>query len=106
MSLIKNLLNGLKNIHNLKVQIYFFFLISYEIYLLILYNIQNKGGSMNEINKRLDEILESSIIIDTLSHGPLVWSDDILKANDEMLAQNMNPWDIIPILILQYRGRC
>jgi len=57
---------------------------------------------MNEINNRLDEILESSIIIDTLSHGPLLWSDDILKANDEMLAQGMNPWDIIPILILQY----
>ncbi len=57
---------------------------------------------MNEINKRLDEILESSIIIDTLSHGPLLWSDDILKANDEMLAQDMNPWDVIPILILKY----
>lgn len=31
---------------------------------------------MNEINDRLNEILESSIIIDTLSHGPLLWSDD------------------------------
>ena len=57
---------------------------------------------MNEINNRLNEILESSIIIDTLSHGPLIWSDDILKANDEMLAQDKNPWDIIPILILKF----
>ena len=57
---------------------------------------------MNEINKRLDEILESSIIIDTLSHGPLLWSDDLIKANDEMLAREMNPWDVIPILVLQF----
>ena len=57
---------------------------------------------MNEINDRLNKILESSIIIDTLSHGPLIWSDDILKANDEMLAQDKNPWDIIPILILKF----
>ena len=57
---------------------------------------------MNDIDDRLNEILETSIIIDTLSHGPLLWSDDILKANDEMLAQDMNPWDIIPILILKF----
>jgi hypothetical protein len=58
MSLIKNLLNGLKNVHNLKVQIYFFFLISYEIYLLILYNIQNKGGSMNEGINKIGEFIK------------------------------------------------
>jgi membrane dipeptidase len=57
---------------------------------------------MNEINNRLNEILESSIIIDTLSHGPLLWSDDLIKACDEMLAREMNPWDVIPILILQF----
>jgi len=57
---------------------------------------------MSEINDRLNEILDSSIIIDTLSHGPLLWSDDLIKANDEMLAQEMNPWDIIPILALQF----
>jgi hypothetical protein len=57
---------------------------------------------MNEINNRLNEILESSIIIDTLSHGPLLWSDDLIKACDEMLAQEMNPWDVIPILALQF----
>ena len=57
---------------------------------------------MNEINNRLNEILESSIIIDTLSHGPLLWSDDLIKACDEMLAQEMNPWDVIPILTLQF----
>ena len=57
---------------------------------------------MSEINDRINEILDSSIIIDTLSHGPLLWSDDLIKANDEMLAQEMNPWDIIPILALQF----
>ncbi len=57
---------------------------------------------MNEINNRLNEILESSIIIDTLSHGPLLWSDDLIKACDEMLAQGMNPWDVIPILATMF----
>ena len=51
---------------------------------------------------RLKEIVNSNIIIDTLSHGPLPWSKDLIAACDEMLAKDMNPWDIIPILIIKF----
>jgi len=51
---------------------------------------------------RLKEILNSNIIIDTLSHGPLPWSKDLIAACDEMLARDMNPWDVIPILVVKF----
>ena len=51
---------------------------------------------------RLKEILNSNIIIDTLSHGPLPWSKDLIAACDEMLARDMNPWDIIPIIVVKF----
>jgi membrane dipeptidase len=54
------------------------------------------------MDDRVKEILSSNIIIDTLSHGPLPWSDDLVKACDEMLAQDMNPWDVIPKLVMKF----
>jgi membrane dipeptidase len=57
---------------------------------------------MIKMNERVNEILSSNIIIDTLSHGPLPWSDDLIKACDEMLAKDMNPWDIIPQLVIKF----
>jgi membrane dipeptidase len=51
---------------------------------------------------RLNEILNSNVIIDTLSHGPLPWSKDLISACDEMIAKDMNPWDIIPILVVKF----
>lgn len=54
------------------------------------------------MDERLKEILSSNIIIDTLSHGPLPWTDDLVAACDEMLAQDMNPWDIIPELVIKF----
>ena len=54
------------------------------------------------MNDRVNEILSSNIIIDTLSHGPLPWSDDLIAACDEMLARDMNPWDVIPELVIKF----
>ena len=54
---------------------------------------------MNNVKNRLNDLLKSSIIIDSLSHGPLIWSDDLKAAVDEMLAAEINPWDIIPDII-------
>jgi len=54
------------------------------------------------MDERLKEILSSNIIIDTLSHGPLPWTDDLVAACDEMLTQDMNPWDIIPELVIKF----
>lgn len=50
---------------------------------------------------RKKEILESSIIIDSLSHGPLPWSDDIVATCNEMLALEIGPWKIVQDLILK-----
>ncbi len=57
---------------------------------------------MNDVKERRKEILESSIIIDSLSHGPLPWSEDLVKTSDDMLALEMNPWDIIPKIFMQF----
>lgn len=57
---------------------------------------------MNDVKERREKILESSLIIDSLSHGPLPWSDDLVAASDEMLALGMNPWDIIPKIVLHF----
>ena len=51
---------------------------------------------------RVENILKSNIIIDTLSHGPLTWSDDLVAECDQMLAQGMNPWEVIPILVVKF----
>jgi len=57
---------------------------------------------MNEVSDRVNKILESSIIIDSLTHGPLLITEDLIKSSNEMLALEMNIWDILPDLILQY----
>jgi membrane dipeptidase len=54
------------------------------------------------MDNHVKEILSSNIIIDTLSHGPLPWSDDLVAACDEMLARDMNPWDVIPELVIKF----
>ncbi|MFW9937906.1 MAG: dipeptidase [Candidatus Thorarchaeota archaeon] len=54
------------------------------------------------MDDHVKEILSSNIIIDTLSHGPLPWSDDLVAACDEMLARDMNPWDVIPELVIKF----
>lgn len=51
---------------------------------------------------RVKNILKSNVIIDTLSHGPLPWSDDLVAECDRMLAEGMNPWDVIPILVVKF----
>jgi len=38
--------------------------------------------------------LESNIIIDTLSHGPILWTDEFINASKEMLALDINPFKI------------
>jgi len=57
---------------------------------------------MNEKKERVDKLIESSIIIDSLSHGPIIWTEDLVKASDEMLALEMNPWEIVPELIMRF----
>jgi len=39
---------------------------------------------MSNINDKVREILESNIIIDTLSHGPILWTDGY---NDQEIAK-------------------
>jgi len=57
---------------------------------------------MSEFEKKVKEIIESLIICDSLSHGPIPWTEDLLKYSDDMIDEGMNPWDIIPKLVLKY----
>ncbi len=57
---------------------------------------------MNKINDKIHEILESSIVIDSLSHGPILWTDDLKAAITEMLLKDMDPWRIVQDIILLF----
>jgi len=57
---------------------------------------------MNEIETELKDILDSSVIIDSLSHGPMPWSEDLVKFSDDMIAKGINPWDIIPKILTKF----
>ncbi len=57
---------------------------------------------MSEKEDRTAKLMESSIIIDSLSHGPIPWTEDLVKASDEMLALEMNPWEIVPELMIKF----
>ncbi len=57
---------------------------------------------MSKISDKAQEILDSNIIIDTLSHGPILWTDEFIKASQEMLALNINPFKIGQDLIFEF----
>lgn len=56
---------------------------------------------MRELNQRVEKILNSNTIVDTLSHGPLTWDEELVAYNDKMLEEGMNAWDIVPKLVLK-----
>lgn len=53
----------------------------------------------NNKNKAIN-IMSSTPIIDSLSHGPMLWSQDLIEESNKMLAQNIDPWKIVQDLIL------
>jgi len=57
---------------------------------------------MNEISDRTKEIIESSIVIDSLSHGPLVWTEDLVATSEKMLALGTPPWKIVQELVILF----
>ena len=57
---------------------------------------------MDEVNDKTQEILESSIIVDSLSHGPILWTDDLNAVITEMLLKDMDPWRIVQDIILLF----
>jgi membrane dipeptidase len=57
---------------------------------------------MDEINNRKNALINSSIIIDSLSHGPILWTGDLETTIHEMLAKEMDPWKIVQDIILVF----
>ena len=57
---------------------------------------------MDEVNDKTQEILESSIVVDSLSHGPILWTDDLNTVITEMLLKDMDPWRIVQDIILLF----
>ena len=55
---------------------------------------------MNETTDEIKALIESSIIIDSLSHGPILLTEDLEKNVDEMLTKEMDPWRIVQDIVL------
>jgi len=51
-------------------------------------------------NQKIKNLVDSSIIIDSLSHGPILWSQDLIDLTNEKLSQEIDPWKIVQELIL------
>jgi membrane dipeptidase len=54
------------------------------------------------MSEKIEHFMKNNLIIDSLSHGPLIWSKDLISKNNELIEQGMNPWDIIPQLVLMF----
>ncbi len=57
---------------------------------------------IDEINEKTQKILESTLIADSLSHGPILWTDELETVIDEMLLKEMDPWKIGQDIILMF----
>ena len=53
----------------------------------------------------IEEIIDSSMIIDSLSHGPILWDDKINLECERMLESKMNLWKIIQELVFRVAKR-
>ncbi|MBU2647385.1 dipeptidase [bacterium] len=60
---------------------------------------------MADIRERTKELIKSNLIVDSLSHGPLVWSDDLVAESEAMIAVGDNPWDVVQKLIFRWADR-
>ncbi|MFX0069774.1 MAG: dipeptidase [Candidatus Hermodarchaeota archaeon] len=57
---------------------------------------------MGNLNEKTQTILESTLIVDSLSHGPIIWTDDLENTVNEMLTKEMDPWRIVQDIILEF----
>lgn len=54
---------------------------------------------MSDVEERVRTLIEKSIIIDTLSHGPILWTEPFIKKTDDLLALDLSPFKIVQELI-------
>ena len=54
---------------------------------------------MSDLEERARNLIEKGTIIDTLSHGPILWTDPFIKKTDELLALEQSPFKIVQELI-------
>ena len=54
---------------------------------------------MSDIEERVKNIIKKSTVIDTLSHGPILWTEPFIKKTDELLALEQSPFKIVQELI-------
>ncbi|MBD3339844.1 MAG: hypothetical protein GF353_12090 [Candidatus Lokiarchaeota archaeon] len=48
------------------------------------------------------DLLEESIIIDALSHGPILWTEDLIDESERKLNGGMDPWRIVQEIIMTF----
>jgi membrane dipeptidase len=54
---------------------------------------------MNAISDRTIKIMQSSIICDSLSHGPFPWSQKLIKETDDLLEKTKMAFKIVPTIV-------
>lgn len=54
---------------------------------------------MSDVEERVRTLIEKSVIIDTLSHGPILWTEPFIKKTDDLLALDLSPFKIVQELI-------
>ncbi|MEJ2278689.1 MAG: membrane dipeptidase [Candidatus Lokiarchaeota archaeon] len=54
------------------------------------------------MNEKIEHFMKNNLTIDSLSHGPLIWSKDLISKNNELIEKGINPWNIIPQLVLMF----
>ncbi|MFX1269297.1 MAG: dipeptidase [Promethearchaeota archaeon] len=57
---------------------------------------------MNQISERVKAIIRSNIIVDTLSHGPILWTEPFIEIADKMIKTDVNPFKIVQFLIAEF----
>ncbi len=60
---------------------------------------------MNGMDSKTSKIYSSGPIIDSLSHGPMIWSQDLMDEANKMLSQDVDPWKIVQEIILMLANK-
>ncbi len=57
---------------------------------------------MKNDEEKLRKIMDNTIVVDTLSHGPILWTDYFVKIADKLLSSETNPFKIVQDLIAEF----
>ena len=57
---------------------------------------------MTEISERVTRLMQERLVADSLSHGPFLWTGDLARAGEDMMAAGVNPWNAVQDLFVRW----